>query len=196
MITDSDRPCSSDNVDDARSSASSESTAGADGRGSPRWQTAGRMSAAFTEAEPGCSIIEHLNEMACAIVNYTGRHGITRLSLTTEVGLMLGIAPGTSIDIATAAGRVEVYCERWPLPTGESASFEAVLLRPDLGVGHVPAVSDRCGGHGTDPQQRAGARDQDERWLRESEGGTKFPRRDVDRDALVGLGDFIPGGGK
>jgi hypothetical protein len=85
-----------------------------DGRCSPRWQTAGRTSATFMDAEPGRSIIEHLNKMAMAIENYTGLRGITRLSLETEVGLMLGIAPGTSVDVATAAGSVEVYCERSP----------------------------------------------------------------------------------
>lgn len=62
--------------------------------------------------EPGRSIVEHLNGMAAAIVNYTGHRGIALLSLTTQVGLMLGIAPGTSIAIATTAGSVEVYCER------------------------------------------------------------------------------------
>lgn len=72
----------------------------------------------WLRAEPGRSIVEHLSELACAIANHTGRHGVTRLSLTTEVGLILGIAPGASLDIATAAGSVEVYCERTPRTAG------------------------------------------------------------------------------
>lgn len=38
------------------------------------------------------------------------------------------------------------------------------------------------------------ARDEDERWMRESDNGTKFPMRAVDPSEVVGLSDFVPVG--
>jgi hypothetical protein len=71
-----------------------------------------------TILDPLGPVTEHIFELADAIYNRTGRHGITRISLTPEVGLAFGIAPGTSIDVQTPAGRVEVYAERGPRVAG------------------------------------------------------------------------------
>jgi hypothetical protein len=68
--------------------------------------------------DPLGPITERIFELADAIYNRTGRHGITRISLTPEVGLVFGIAPGTSMDLATPAGRVELYAERAPRLAG------------------------------------------------------------------------------
>jgi hypothetical protein len=65
-------------------------------------------------ADPLGPITGHIFELADAICERTGRHGITRISLTPEVGLAFGIAPGTSLDLHTPSGRVEVYAERGP----------------------------------------------------------------------------------
>jgi hypothetical protein len=64
--------------------------------------------------DPLGPITEHIFELANAVYERTGRHGITRISLTPEVGLAFGIVPGTSIDVNTPVGRVEVYAERAP----------------------------------------------------------------------------------
>lgn len=68
--------------------------------------------------EPMRTLVECLQKMAERLLNDTGRHGVTRLSLTPEVGPMLGIMPGTSVDVQTWAGPVEVYCERSPRQSG------------------------------------------------------------------------------
>lgn len=60
---------------------------------------------------PICQLAEEIDALAGAVMTRTGRHGITRISLTPDVGLSFGIAPGTSVDVATSAGRVEVYAE-------------------------------------------------------------------------------------
>jgi hypothetical protein len=67
-----------------------------------------------TILDPLGPVTEHIFELADAIYNRTGRHGITRISLTPEVGLAFGIVPGTSMDVQTPVGRVEVYAERGP----------------------------------------------------------------------------------
>lgn len=72
----------------------------------------------FMHQKPWSDIIDHINAMAMAILEQTGRHGLTRISLKNDVGLSLGIAPGTSWDIHTAAGSVEVYCEATPRFSG------------------------------------------------------------------------------
>lgn len=63
-------------------------------------------------AEPLATVIDAVNALATRLYERTGRHGISRISLTPEVGLMLGIVPGTSMDVNTTVGRVEVYAER------------------------------------------------------------------------------------
>jgi TctA family transporter len=54
-----------------------------------------------------------LSKFVSSVYQHTGvRKTVTRVSLDSEFGIRLGILPGTSVDIATAAGYVEVYCER------------------------------------------------------------------------------------
>lgn len=61
---------------------------------------------------PICQIADDIDNLASTIFTRTGRHGITRISLTPDVGLAFGIAPETSVDVQTSVGRVEVYAER------------------------------------------------------------------------------------
>jgi hypothetical protein len=71
-----------------------------------------------TILDPLGPVTERIFELTDAIYNRTGRHGITRISLTPDVGLVFGIVPGTSIDVQTPAGRVEFYAERAPRVAG------------------------------------------------------------------------------
>lgn len=68
--------------------------------------------------EPLRSIIEHAIGMARAIVLHTGKAGLTRICLTPEVGLMIGLTPSTSMDISTPGGPVELYVEATPRSYG------------------------------------------------------------------------------
>lgn len=61
--------------------------------------------------EPFRSIIEHTVGMAQAVAVHSGKRGITRICLTPDFGLMLGLLPMQSIDISTPAGLVELYVE-------------------------------------------------------------------------------------
>lgn len=62
--------------------------------------------------DPLGRVTDPIFELASAVFECTGRHGITRISLTPDLGLALGIAPGSSVDVQTPVGRVEVYAER------------------------------------------------------------------------------------
>lgn len=64
--------------------------------------------------EPWRTVAEHLNAIAEKFYELTGRGCITRLSIASEVGPSLGLMPGTSIDMHTAAGAVEIYIETAP----------------------------------------------------------------------------------
>ncbi len=68
--------------------------------------------------EPMRTLIEHLDTLATRLYQRAGQHGITRISVTPSLGLALGVAPGTSVDLATPTGRVEVYVERTPRSEG------------------------------------------------------------------------------
>lgn len=64
------------------------------------------------------AILGALSDLHDTLLEQTGHGGIVRVSLTPEAGLRLGIAPGTSVDVATSAGMVEVYAERAPRAVG------------------------------------------------------------------------------
>ena len=68
--------------------------------------------------EPFRSVIEHTQEMALAIVEVTGKHGLMRISLTPDLGLAFGALPGQSIQIMTAVGQVDLYVEATPRSYG------------------------------------------------------------------------------
>ncbi len=56
--------------------------------------------------------VKALSEFASEVYQHTGMaRPVARVSLSKDFGLGLGIAPGTSIDVHTAAGYVEVYTE-------------------------------------------------------------------------------------
>jgi hypothetical protein len=57
-------------------------------------------------------IVEHLSKMCSELYRTTGRKVVTRICVDSEVGLCMGIIPGTVATVHTAAGPVEVYCER------------------------------------------------------------------------------------
>lgn len=59
--------------------------------------------------------VEPMMSLAVACVEHTMvKRPITRIQVAPDFGLQLGIAPGTSMDVHTPAGYVEVYCERVP----------------------------------------------------------------------------------
>lgn len=60
------------------------------------------------------TVLEAIGTMVAKVYEQTGRHGITAISLTPEVGLSLGISPGASVDVATSVGQVSLLCERAP----------------------------------------------------------------------------------
>jgi hypothetical protein len=63
--------------------------------------------------------LEPLMSLAATCAEHTMvKRPIARISLATDFGLQLGIAPGTSMDVHTPAGHVEVYCERMPRAEG------------------------------------------------------------------------------
>lgn len=62
--------------------------------------------------------VEGLSKFACKVYEHTGQKVLTRISLDSEFGLRIGLLPGTSMDVHTAAGYVEVYCERCPRSYG------------------------------------------------------------------------------
>jgi len=61
--------------------------------------------------EPFRSIVEHAIGMTNAVAEYSGKRGITRICLTPDFGLMLGLLPRQSIDVSTPSGLVELYVE-------------------------------------------------------------------------------------
>lgn len=81
----------------------------------PDWQRAAER---VIRGEHLAPLYEPLAALTEAVLERTGRHGITRVSLAPDVGLSFGIAPGTSVDVHTPAGRVEVYAERGPRHEG------------------------------------------------------------------------------
>ncbi len=72
--------------------------------------------------EPLHTIIEHTLTLAHAVLSLTGKRGITRISVTPDLGLAIGATPGTSVDIMTAAGRVEIYVEATQRASGTAHS--------------------------------------------------------------------------
>lgn len=58
--------------------------------------------------------LEAVHRFNTALYQHTGCKTLARISLDSEMGYRLGLAPGTSMDIHTAAGPVEVYSERMP----------------------------------------------------------------------------------
>ncbi len=68
---------------------------------------------------PLSRIIDEVNALALKVLEQTARsRGVTRISLASDVGLSFGIPPGTSVDLHTAGGTVEIYCEATPRYTG------------------------------------------------------------------------------
>ena len=59
-------------------------------------------------------LAEAIGAAQAKIYRYSGRRGITRVSVDSEIGLNQGIAPGTCVTMYTACGPVEIYCERRP----------------------------------------------------------------------------------
>lgn len=57
--------------------------------------------------EPLRSFIEHLSAMATGLMRSTG-HPLRRITLPVDTALLLGLPPGSSMLIATAAGTVLV----------------------------------------------------------------------------------------
>jgi hypothetical protein len=56
--------------------------------------------------------VEGIVEMMSRIYENTGaKSPVVRISLGREFGVRMGIAPGTSADIHTPGGPVEIYCE-------------------------------------------------------------------------------------
>lgn len=66
----------------------------------------------IADRPPMTDVLDALEKMAATVYRYTGKRGITRLSLDSEFGLMNGLIPGTSATVWTSCGPVEVYCER------------------------------------------------------------------------------------
>lgn len=68
---------------------------------------------------PPCWFIAALSEFASEVYKHTGvKKAIARVSVSNEYGMRIGIVPGTSMDIHTAVGYVEVYCEKTPRSYG------------------------------------------------------------------------------
>lgn len=63
------------------------------------------------EREPGRTIVEHMQSLALKLADRTGRQGITRMCVDKDFGPLLGLAPGQTAIVHTAAGSVELYCE-------------------------------------------------------------------------------------
>lgn len=76
-------------------------------------------------------VAEALTDLAERLYERTGRHYITRLSVTPDAGLNMGIVPGTSVDVQTTWGPVEVYAERSPRAAG---TFEVTMQRELTGA--------------------------------------------------------------
>lgn len=89
--------------------------------------------------EPLRTLVGLLQQMTEHVAVHTGYKGITRLSLSHEFGPCVGILPSTSIDVATAAGRVEIYCEAHPRAEG---TFR--ISAPPSADGPVPPCRPGC----------------------------------------------------
>lgn len=61
--------------------------------------------------EPWRSMIERIDALTSDIYRLTGRLGITRISVTSDLGLQLGIPPGTTAYISVSCGQIAIYCE-------------------------------------------------------------------------------------
>lgn len=61
-------------------------------------------------------LLEPLNKLMCEVAKNTLRGGIVRLTVTSELGLRLGILAGTSVRLHTAGGTLELHCEPPPPP--------------------------------------------------------------------------------
>lgn len=68
---------------------------------------------------PPSWFVEALSDFACEIYkNTAAKKPLARVSLASDFGPSVGLVPGTSMDVHTAAGYVEVYCERVPRSYG------------------------------------------------------------------------------
>jgi hypothetical protein len=57
-------------------------------------------------------LLETIEQTQVKIYKYSGRKGITRISIDSELGLNHGLIPGTTAILCTSVGFVELYCER------------------------------------------------------------------------------------
>ncbi len=65
------------------------------------------------EADPlMIEIINAIDKAQRQIYRYSGKRGITRISVDSEFGLNRGLIPGTTAILWTSCGPVEIYCER------------------------------------------------------------------------------------
>lgn len=141
--------------------AGSHVTTGDDGTlyrwANPTMDDARRAAERIVRDPPIRQIAAEIHALASAVYERTGRHGVTRISLTPDVGLSFGIAPGTSLDVATSAGRVEVYAEAtprqigtynldagtWTLPVQIDPTAEQVRAFADSLADYVPRANAR-----------------------------------------------------
>lgn len=67
----------------------------------------------IVEAKPPLAdLADAIGKAQAQIYRYSGRRGITRVSITSELGLAQGLVPGTCAILWTSCGPVEIYCER------------------------------------------------------------------------------------
>jgi hypothetical protein len=57
-------------------------------------------------------VIEAIEKLQAKIYRYSGRRGITRISVDSDFGLNHGLVPGTTAILWTSCGPVELFCER------------------------------------------------------------------------------------